>query len=160
MLKKAYFSLVFASALISTTMFSIQLTSIQTATKAALRAYQMQVVILKQIEKTKPQLAPIIPVLEKIIMSASKDFKIAMNTAVEEQYNAIVDQNTPFSATKYEAALTGLIPSASQMNEQVQKIFTILVRREYYQLLWQKLSGKEKELVVEFEKAEKEMSQS
>lgn len=156
MLKKALFSIIFAATTTST-VFGMQLTTVQTATKAAKQAYQKCVIQLKKIELKNTDLyTKIEPVLAKII--ASEEFKTKMTAAIEEQYNAIVDQNTPFTAIKQETSLTDFLPGATSMNKYIQTLYTIMANKAYCQLLWQKLFSKEKELTAEFEKLEKELT--
>ena len=156
MLKKALFSLVFAVTTASTA-FGMQLTTVQTATKAAKQAYQKCVIQLKKIELKNTDLyAKVEPILAKII--ASEEFKTKMTAAIDEQYTAIVDQNTPFTAIKQETSLTDFLPGATSMNNYTQKLYTIMANKANCQLLWQKLFGKEKELTAEFEKLEQELT--
>lgn len=156
MLKKACFSLIFTITTASTA-FGMQLTTIQTATKAAKQAYQKCVIQLKKIELRNADLyAKTEPVLAKII--ASDDFKTKMTASIEEQYTAIVDQNTPFTTIKQETSLTDFLPGAASMNKYIQTLYTIMANKAYCQLLWQKLFSKEKELTAEFEKLEQELT--
>lgn len=156
MLKKAFFSLVFIATTASTA-FGMQLTTIQTATKAAKQAYQKCVIQLKKIELKNADLyAKTEPVLAKII--ASEEFKTKMNASIDEQYTAILDQNTPFTTIKQETSLTDFLPGATSMSAYIQTLYIIMANKAYCQLLWQKLFGKEKELTAEFEKIEKELT--
>ena len=158
MLKKALFSLIFA-ATTATTAFGMQITTVQTATKAAKQAYQKCVVQLKKIELLDADLyAKTESVLAKII--ASENFKTKMNASIKEQYTAITDQNTPFTSIKQETSLTDFLPDAASMGTYIQTLYTIMANKAYCQLLWQKLFGKEKELTAEFETVEKELTTS
>ena len=142
MLKKLYYLLLLLTN--SAFLFSMQSTDLQIATKAVLREYQKQVAILKKIESLNPTLyAQVMTMVEKILNNASQDFTTKLNNAIEEQYNAIVNQNMPFSATKYPASLEDLAPNAPSMNKYFQAIFSAVVNRNYFQALWQKLSQKE-----------------
>lgn len=155
MFKKALF-LILSSCISITTINSMQIATVQTAQKGALKEYQTNILRLKKLEKSHPALfAKVEPILAKIIKSDA--FQTKVSSLVTDQYNTIVEQNGSFSPLQQDFYLSDYVPNATTMDKYMTNLFVLMARKEYYKKLWQQLSKKAKELATAFESVEKEL---
>lgn len=125
---------------------SNQLKNISTQMNAIKRAWNTERIHLKLAEKASSSLYTAIkPRMERII--SSEEFQNKMNTAVDGQFNAIVNNNTPFKDVKIENSLSDLFPNLT-MNEYGRKLYTAMADKAYLLLLGQKLAAKVKEIAA------------
>jgi len=151
MIKKICFSLIFVS-IIASNAFGMSLTTPQPSIKAVKRSYQEAVVQLKKMEQLNTDLyAKIAPVITKII--DSEPFKAKMNESIQAQYNEITEQGASFVTIKQESSLADFFPNTSAMGgyKYMNELYKLMAKKAYSELLWQKLSNKEREAFPESE---------
>ena len=111
--------------------------------KAVKRTWDEERVRIQIAKKASPVLyQKISPLFEKII--ASTDFNNKMNTAVDEQVEAIANQGKTFKSVKKDIALSDFF--TTPMHQYGQTLFAAMANKAYAFLLGQKLVEKIKEI--------------
>jgi len=122
-----------------------QLNHVNAQINAIKRAWNESRVRIKLAEKTSPSLFIILKqVFEKII--SSDNFTQKMNTAVDQQFESIVNNSMSFSAVRTENNLSDF--SSKPMHTLGLQLYTAMANKAYYLLLGEKLAQKSKELAA------------
>ena len=121
-----------------------QLNHINTQMNAIKRAWNIERIHIRTAEKASPSMyAQIKSIVERII--ASDDFVAQMNTIVDMQFNAIVNNNALFRDIKTDNNLSDLFPNL-KMSDYGLKLYKAMANKAYFLLLGQKLAEKAREI--------------
>jgi hypothetical protein len=124
---------------------TIQLNHVNSQINAAKRAWKESLLRMAIAKKAAPNLYPTVKqIFETIINSPA--FTTQMNTAVDQQFESIVNNNASFRDVKTENNLSDF--SAKQMSAFAQQLYTAMANKAYYFLLGKKLAEKSKELAT------------
>lgn len=153
MVKKIYLtgllSLIFnapalAMSIAETASLTTQLNHINTQMNTIKRAWNIERAQIKMAEKASSTLYNSIkPILERLI--SSNEFTTQMETAVNMQFDSIVNQNAAFKDVKTDNNLSDLFPNL-KMSEYGAKLYKAMANKAYFLLLGQKLAEKAKEI--------------
>lgn len=144
---------------------TVQLNNISTQMNAIKRAWNTERAHIKMAEKAAKKAAEAKapgapssnpyettkPIIEKII--ASDDFTSKMNTVVDMQFDAIINNNTPFGTMKAENNLSDFFPNLT-MSEYGRKLYSAMANKAYCRRLGERLAEKSREIAAAIKSAQ------
>ena len=131
---------------------TVQLNNISTQMNAIKRAWNTERAHIKMAEKASTTLyASVKPIIEKII--ASDDFTSKMNTVVDMQFDAIINNNTPFGTMKAANNLSDFFPNLT-MSEYGRKLYSAMANKAYCRRLGERLAEKSRDIAAAIKSAQ------
>jgi len=129
-------------------------------TKKVLKEYRIHLLRLKKLEQINVELyKKAEAAVVKCIQSEAVQSKV--KTLVAEQYDALSEQNSSFSPLQQTFNIKDYFPdiAVDKIDEKyLMTLFDLMVKKEYYRLLWQQLTKKEKEKSKLFDSMEQELN--